>query len=320
MAASARGSLETARGRDLAGVARTLFGNVRLDFAGGNEEKSTLVSAMLGNCRLTRLEADIHTVIGDRVVHGSSNPDAIKLIIQTHGRSSLLQSERTAAVGAEAVVIYDPSRPYVLSNRTPVRLLLLQLPRQALSPAAIARLKEPFVAPQAHAGMQRILLSLMDSTIREIAQLDDAARASVGQTMIELVRTMVGGDPSGEAPGEHSLGLLRRRAKDFIADNIARPDLDVGVIARRMGCSSRYIYRAFEAEGITPADYIWTLRLEEAAIRLRDARGYPGEISQIAFGLGFSSSAHFSRAFRSRYAHSPSQWRKGPLSREMRPR
>ncbi|PSJ56461.1 AraC family transcriptional regulator [Pseudaminobacter soli (ex Li et al. 2025)] len=307
---AAHSAVEAAKGRDFAGVARSLFGNVRLDFENGDEEKSRLKSAMLGNCRLTRLGADVHTVFGDRVAFGSDSPDAIKLIIQTHGRSSLHQNGRNAAVGGEGAVIYDPMRPYVLTNRTPVRLLLLQLPRRALPSSAVARLAEPFVAPPGHAGMQRILLSLMDSTIREIDQLDETACASVGQTMVELVRTMIGGDYHHERASVHSLDLLRRRIKDFIADNIARPDLGAALIARRLGCSVRYVYRAFEAEGMTPGDHIWNLRLEAAASRLRETQRRPGDISEIAFGLGFSSSAHFSRAFRGRYSLSPSEWRK----------
>ncbi|CAN7712465.1 helix-turn-helix domain-containing protein [Neorhizobium tomejilense] len=303
-------SVEVAKGRDFPSVARSIFGNVRLDFQRGDEEKCRLVSAMLGTCRLTRLEADTHTVFGDRVTLGSDNPDAIKLVIQTHGCSSLAQNGRNVPVGADAFVMYDPSRPYTLTNSTAVRLLLLQLPRRALPAAAVTRLMDPFVAMSEHAGMQRILLSLMDSTIREIGELDDTARASLGQTMIELIRTMIGVDPQRERSSAHSLDLLRRRVKDFVSDQISRPDLDIGMIARRMGCSVRYVYRAFEAEGTTPADYIWSLRLERAAARLRDATCRPGEISEIAFALGFSSSAHFSRAFRSRYALSPSKWRK----------
>lgn len=86
------------------------------------------------------------------------------------------------------------------------------------------------------------------------------------------------------------------------------------MIARRMGCSVRYVYRAFEVECLTPSDYIWDLRVQKAAEKLRDAGGYAGEISEIAFALGFSSSAHFSRAFRLRYGVSPSQWRKANMS------
>ena len=305
--------VETARGREFAGLARTLFGNVRLDFGAADEEKSAMLSAMLGACRLTRLEADRHVVFGERVTAGPEDPDAIKLILQTEGSASIGQSGVQAPVAANALVIYDPRRPYVLTNSTPVRQLLLQMPRQALPQAAVERLAAPFTAHAGQDGMCGILLSLMESTMQEIGHLDEARRSSVGQTMIDLVRTMIGeGRPQRLVADP--LDLLLARIKAFIAGNIARPDLTVAMIARRMGCSVRYVYRAFEAERLTPSDYIWDLRLQLAAAKLREAGGHSGEISGIAFALGFSSSAHFSRAFRTRYAVSPSQWRKAALS------
>lgn len=305
--------VETARGREFAGLARTLFGNVRLDFGTADEEKSAMLSAMLGACRLTRLEADRHVVFGERVTTGTEDPDAIKLILQTEGSASIAQSGVQAPVSANALVIYDPRRPYVLTNSTPVRQLLLQLPRQALPQAAVERLAAPFTAHAGHDGMCGILLSLMESTMQEIGHLDEARRSSVGQTMIDLVRTMIGEGRPRRLVAD-PLDLLLARIKAFIAGNIARPDLTVAMIARRMGCSVRYVYRAFEAERLTPSDYIWDLRLQLAAAKLREAGGHSGEISGIAFALGFSSSAHFSRAFRARYAVSPSQWRKAALS------
>ncbi|TXI10890.1 MAG: helix-turn-helix domain-containing protein [Rhizobium sp.] len=313
MAATLHRHVDSASGRAFAGLARNLFGNVRLDFGSADEEKSRMTSAMLGTCRLTRLEADRHVVFGDHVTATSDAPDAIKLIVQTEGSAALMQGGLHAPVSRNALVIYDPSRPYVLKNSTQVRQLLLQLPRYALSHTAVERLTKPFTAHAEQDGMCRILLSLMDSTMHELGHLDEARRASVGQTMIDLVRTMIGADLPSARPVANPLDLLLQRIKDFIDINLARPDLTVTLIARRMGCSVRYIYRAFEAECLTPSDYIWDLRLQRAAARLRDAGGYAGEISEIAFALGFSSSAHFSRAFRHRFGVAPSQWRKAEM-------
>ncbi|RUM06145.1 helix-turn-helix domain-containing protein [Rhizobium chutanense] len=314
MAAALNRIVESASGREFAGLARNLFGNVRLDFGAADEEKSRMVSAMLGACRLTRLQADRHIVFGEHATAGPDDPNAIKLLLQTEGVASLDQGGLHARVSANALVIYDPSRPYMLTNSTPVRQLLLQLPRHVLPHAAVDRLTMPFTAHAEHDGMCRILLSLMDSTMHEIDHLDTARRSSVGQTMIDLVRTMIGADLRQAKPVANPLDLLLQRIKDFIDGELARPDLSVSMIARRMGCSVRYIYRAFEVECLTPSDYIWDLRLQKAAARLRDASGYAGEISGIAFALGFSSSAHFSRAFRHRYGVSPSQWRKARIS------
>jgi AraC-like DNA-binding protein len=314
MVAALHRHVESASGRAFAGLARNLFGNVRLDFGAADEEKSRMTSAMLGTCRLTRLEADRHVVFGDHVMAAPDDPDAIKLIVQTEGSASLKQGGLHAPVSRNALVVYDPSRPYMLTNSTPVRQLLLQLPRHSLPATAVERLSQPFTAHADKDGMCRILLSLMDSTIHEVDHLDEARRASVGQTMIELVRTMIGADLQQVMPVANPLHTLLQRIRDFIDINLERPDLTVTMIARRMGCSVRYIYRAFEVESLTPSDYIWDLRVHKAAEKLRDAGGYAGEISEIAFALGFSSSAHFSRAFRHRYGVSPSQWRKANMS------
>ncbi|TIX86728.1 helix-turn-helix domain-containing protein [Rhizobium sp. P44RR-XXIV] len=314
MAAALHRHVESASGRAFAGLARNLFGNVRLDFGAADEEKSRMTSAMLGACRLTRLEADRHVVFGDHVMAAPDDPDAIKLIVQTEGSASLKQGGLHAPVSRNALVVYDPSRPYMLTNSTPVRQLLLQLPRHSLPATTVERLSQPFTAHADKDGVCRILLSLMDSTIHEIDHLDEARRASVGQTMIELVRSMIGADLQQAIPVANPLHTLLQRITDFIDINLERPDLTVTMIARRMGCSVRYVYRAFEVESLTPSDYIWDLRVQKAAARLRDAGGYAGEISEIAFALGFSSSAHFSRAFRHRYGVSPSQWRKANMS------
>lgn len=314
MAAALHRHLDSASGRAFAGLARNLFGNVRLDFGGADEEKSRMTSAMLGACRLTRLEADRHVVFGDHVTAAPDDPDAIKLIVQTEGSASLMQGGLHAPVSRNALVIYDPSRPYMLTNSTPVRQLLLQLPRHSLPATAMERLSQPFTAHADKDGMCRILLSLMDSTIHEVDHLDEARRVSVGQTMIELVRTMIGADLQQAIPVANPLHTLLQRIRDFIDLNLDRPDLTVTMIARRMGCSVRYVYRAFEVECLTPSDYIWDLRVQKAAEQLREAGGYAGEIAEIAFALGFSSSAHFSRAFRHRYGVSPSQWRKARMS------
>ncbi|TWB58339.1 AraC family transcriptional regulator [Rhizobium sp. ERR 922] len=314
MTAALHRHVDSASGRSFAGLARNLFGNVRLDFSTADEEKSCMTSAMLGTCRLTRLEADRHVVFGDHVTATPNDPDAIKLIVQTEGCASLTQGGLHAPVSRNALVVYDPSRPYMLTNSTPVRQLLLQLPRHSLPATALERLSQPFTAHADKDGMCRILLSLMDSTIHEIDHLDEARRASVGQTMLELVRTMIGADLQQATPVANPLHTLLQRIRDFIDLNLERPDLTITMIARRMGCSVRYVYRAFEVECLTPSDYIWDLRVQKAAEKLRDAGGYAGEISEIAFALGFSSSAHFSRAFRLRYGVSPSQWRKANMS------
>ena len=303
--------VDAAAGTDVSFVARRLFGNVRLHFSEGRETASRLVSARLGLCRLTRLEAEAHVVDGQNVLAGGNRPDMVKLIIQTRGWSQLCQGDRKLAVGPKALVIYDPAYSYRLDNPMPVEVLMLQLPRDLLPRAIAGRLRQPLAAPLVPGGLPRVLVSMMETAAGEMERLDAAGRESLGRAMAELMRTIMTEKGLAAGIGEPlpPLALLGDRIKDYVGQNVRRPDLDAADIACKMGCSVRYVYRAFEAEGTTPADYIWSRRLAVAAEALRTRTQRPGSIADIAFEFGFSSSAHFSRLFRQRYDRTPSQWR-----------
>lgn len=276
----------------------------------GGEGASRLVSARLGKCRLTRLNAEAHLVDGTRVLVNGNRPDMIKLIIQPRGRSLFRQGGCDLTVGAQALVIYDPAYSYRLDNPMAVEVLMLQVPRETLPRSVVGRLKRPMAAPLATGGLQAVLLSMMQASVTEMDRLDAAGRDSLGRAMADLTRTIVTdrmfADPQADTP---PLALLFDRIRDYVAENIQRSDLDAADIARRMGCSVRYVYRAFAAQGTTPADFIWERRLAIAAQALRCRPGRSGSIAEIAFEFGFSSSAHFSRLFRQRYDVTPSQWR-----------
>jgi AraC-like DNA-binding protein len=66
---------------------------------------------------------------------------------------------------------------------------------------------------------------------------------------------------------------------------------------------------AFAASDRSIADHIWTTRLDGCRADL--ARRVDQTISEVAFAWGFSSSAHFSRAFRKRFGVTPTDFRRG---------
>lgn len=113
---------------------------------------------------------------------------------------------------------------------------------------------------------------------------------------------------------QQSLATLRRRIEHFVETNLDRPDLNVRTLAEVMGCSARYIHRAFESWHCTVGEYIWQVRLERARERLLSHDCADRSISDVAFAVGFSSSSHFSRSFRARYAMTPSELRRQMLA------
>jgi AraC family transcriptional regulator len=86
-------------------------------------------------------------------------------------------------------------------------------------------------------------------------------------------------------------------------------NLDLATLAAETGYSRAHFLRTFRAAtGQTPHRYLMELRLEKARTLLA---GGAMALIDIAAECGFSSHAHLTTAFRSRFGMSPSAYRRG---------
>jgi AraC-like DNA-binding protein len=83
-------------------------------------------------------------------------------------------------------------------------------------------------------------------------------------------------------------------------------DLKVDDFSKPMGCSKSQLYRKLVLlTGKSPNTFIKEYRLNEA---LKLLNRNAGNISEIAFGTGFSSPSYFSKCFQKQYGHLPSDY------------
>jgi AraC family transcriptional regulator len=113
--------------------------------------------------------------------------------------------------------------------------------------------------------------------------------------------------PSRKTHANSEYSQRINRVIDYLRGNLDRP-VKLKELAKVACLSEFHFHRIFGAvSGETLNDFTNRLRLEKAARLLR----YSGQsLTDIALECGFSSSATFSRAFRSGYGTSPSQFRK----------
>jgi AraC-like DNA-binding protein len=101
-----------------------------------------------------------------------------------------------------------------------------------------------------------------------------------------------------------------RRALDYIELNLSVAGLTAETVAQDQRISRRRLDQLMhEAFGQSIAGHLWNRRLEQAAADLRDPHRSTMSIAQIAFANGFEDAAHFTRAFKRRYAITPGAWR-----------
>jgi AraC-like DNA-binding protein/uncharacterized cupin superfamily protein len=152
--------------------------------------------------------------------------------------------------------------------------------------------------------------------VRAVAHDADLLRGAVGgrlaRNLIDLFATgvidMVGREGSGR-----SVPLLVR-VSDYIAANLADPDLDASVVARSNHISIRYLQALFQEQGTTVTDWIRERRLAGARRDLADLALRDAPIGDIAARWGYQDPAYFSRLFRREFGLSPREWRAGNVA------
>jgi signal transduction histidine kinase/DNA-binding response OmpR family regulator len=101
--------------------------------------------------------------------------------------------------------------------------------------------------------------------------------------------------------------------REFLGDlqkvlrkNVSDPEFNVEDLSKRLFMSRTTLYRKVMAlSGETPTDFIRSYRLKWAAQLLKRN---PGSVTEVAFEVGFSSRAYFTKCFKEKFHRLPSEY------------
>lgn len=294
------------------------FGRLRSDTYGDAGFNGRVSQVVAGEVRLSRLEATRHRVVRTAGSSGASDPGFLKMVVQHRGHSLFEQDGRRAIVGPGCWSLYDTTRSYTVDSPAPVVLDVLLLPRKALLRGRVELEALLVRSLSGGAGMSRVACQRISAAIAGALNGASPADArALGETILRLVRLALLEQAGIEKPLSQRWVMLER-IKEHVERRLDDPGLDADSIARALNCSKRTLHYAFEPDGQSLHQHIWGSRLEAARRDLEAAGIQRRSITEIAFARGFSSAAHFSRAFRARYGASPRQWAAGEGGRRTR--
>ena len=99
---------------------------------------------------------------------------------------------------------------------------------------------------------------------------------------------------------------LVQRAIAAVEKNISNPKFDTSGMAKEVGISRMLLNTKLKAlTGLPTGEFIRTLRLKRAAQLLKQDYG---NVTQVAYEVGFQSLSYFAKAFRKQYGQSPSHY------------
>lgn len=139
----------------------------------------------------------------------------------------------------------------------------------------------------------------------KLDQTTDAEAPAIANGFIGLMRAVLFNDPQ-VAQSSLDFGTARTRAiRGYVDENVRTGPISAEAVCQEFGISRATLYRNFKEDGGFDR-FVIGRRLEAALKVLTLGAAKRGAVSRTAAQLGFSSTSHFSREFRSRFGFAPS--------------
>lgn len=194
-------------------------------------------------------------------------------------------------------------------NCTPGQLVSIELNRHVLASLAPGE-ESTLLLRTMLSGFDQTLVELISCMRGEIAQGCPSGKLFAdGLSLALLARVHAA---HAERPVDRAGDRLTARARALLVDYIDAnlgTDLRIATLASLVRVSGQYFIRIFRSSfGRTPHRYVTERRLESAQRMLLAGRPIAG----VAYALGFSSQAHFTKVFRDHCGVTPGRFRRDP--------
>ena len=148
---------------------------------------------------------------------------------------------------------------------------------------------------------QAELAALAHRMMRELDVADAATSLGLQGLGLELLASLCRGHDAFGASTAQPAWL--RKVRDLLTDRYRDPELELRALAREAQVHPASLTRAFRrAYGVTPSEYLRTLRLQWS---IQELRAGERTLAEIALEAGFADQSHFSRAFRRQFGTTP---------------
>jgi len=231
-------------------------------------------------------------------------------LVQLYPRGGLVGSahKKDLALRAGDLQILDLSQPLMTHNESSATVSIV-IPRDSLDDAIGWRANLHGLVLRREAVFGGLMGDYLSSVVRRAEILTTEEAPLVSRSLVEMIAGCFHPTAENLARANSQIAAATvRRIKRFIVANLESPELSVEAICGRFRISRAYLYEIFAPlDGV--AKYIQDQRLIRAFRELRASELRHLRIGNIALDLGFSSEAHFSRAFRRAFGQSPHEVR-----------
>jgi AraC-like DNA-binding protein len=272
---------------------------------------ATEINVQLERIQLARVRGNSHVVERDQALIRHRPADSVALFFSLVGEAFFYDEDGVRVVQPGEMLLCDADRPFMRGFSQGLEELVLKLPRAVFAEVTgIDQIARPMVVKFA-AGANQFAHTLA----REVGgatRAGDPRRVDEG-TLLELVAALAGADR------DDLFSAHRAAAQTYIDHNLFTAALSAPQVATAVGISPRHLSRVFADAGLSVPQYILARRLEAARSLLQQPEASSMTIGQVARRCGFTSPAHFSSAFSTRFGERASDVRRRALGSRTSP-
>ena len=261
----------------------------------------TMTDVLLSEQRISRRERHIAKL----------DKDCYYVEFVQHGKINVLQSGECLHSNSGVGAIFSASEAYDLECIGKVRSLYLEIPRAEFA-ERFRKDRIPVARTMATGrGLGRIAAEFCSMLASEGASLDEQVRARLGDELMDVLALALDMGDRDDLSADRTVQQVRLRSvKAWIEEHLADPDLSLEKVARSNGISLRHLHYLFRLTDMSVSEWIWDRRLQRCYDLLMRTEPRPLSVTEVAYQWGFSSSSHFSTAFRRKFGMSPSDLRR----------
>ncbi len=208
-------------------------------------------------------------------------------------------------------VMFGCREVLTMTNAAAVRVLAFRIPYATLARSGSPRDMTPLRLIKRDVANLRLLIRYAATLFEDddIAMTPGAGLVVV-EHIVDLVALAIGSPREAqEVGGQRDDAQRLRNVKADVLRNLTWRDLSLSWFAGRHGLSTRQLYRLFERDGVSFAEFVLEQRLAASHRMILSQRFADHSISAIALQCGFGDISYFNRSFRAKYGATPSQVR-----------
>jgi AraC-like DNA-binding protein len=272
--------------------------------------KGSIAVADLAALQFTHVTSQAQCVQRTQAKIASDPEDYFLVSIQATGQGMITQDGREAWLQRGDFALYDSTRPYTLKFDGDFQQYVLKLPGKSLRTAVRDTEQLTATAVSGLRGAGHLMINMITTLAQDIDTLAHESAAAVADSVTNILIAGLSALPAARRQPVSQLHTYQlERIKSAVAASLRDPHLNVAMLSALLRTSASTLHRTWTSEACSLSDYIWAQRLEHAKRDLCNPGFAACSVSEIAFSWGFNDAAHFSRAFRSRFACSPRDMR-----------